>query len=188
MAIDALDGGDATLQAAPRARAAAAAPAPPEPADDVIELVDEVDDAAPAVAVPLMPPPALAPHAVAPEPVRPRQEIRHDPPAPARPPAPAPVTMHPSALRGAPPRPAAAARASMQSPAAALDDDILDVDDPIDLDDPLAIAGETPSVAGTLAIGPLAPGEEQEIELPVRIELGGRTLQIQMRLKVRLSG
>jgi len=185
MAIDALDGGDATLQAAPRARAAAAAPAPPEPADDVIELVDEVDAAPPAMAVPPMPP-----HAVAPQPVRSRQEARHEPPAPARPPAPAPapVTMHPSALRGAPPRPAAAARASMQSPAAALDDDILDGDDPIDLDDPLAIAAETPSVAGTLAIGPLAPGEEQEIELPVRIELGGRTLQIQMRLKVRLSG
>jgi len=192
LAIDALDGGNSTLQTPPREPAATAAAAPPEPAEDVIELVDEVADAPPAVAVPPIPPPAMAPHAAAPPPARPRQEARREAPGPARAPAstpgPAPVTMHPAALRGAPARPGAAARASTHSPAAALDDDILDEDDPIDLDDPLAIAGDAPPVAGTLAIGPLAPGEEQEIELPVRIELGGRTLQIHLRLKVRLSG
>jgi signal recognition particle receptor subunit beta len=188
LALDALDAGNAMLQAVSRPPAAAAAPAPPQPADDVIELVDEVEDAPPAVAPPSLAPPAMVPHAVAPPPARPHQEARREAPAPARAPAPAPVTMHPAALRSAPPRPAAAARASTQSPAAALDDDLLDENDPIDLDDPLAIAGDTPPVAGPLAIGPLAPGEEQEIELPVRVELGGRTLQIQVRLKVRLTG
>jgi signal recognition particle receptor subunit beta len=170
LALDALDAGNAVHQAVSRRPAAATAPAPPQGTDDVIELVDEVDDA----------PPAVAPA----PPARPRQEARRAPQAPA----PATVTIHPAALRGAPPRPAAAARASTQSPAAALDDDILDEDDPIDLDDPSVLTGDTPPVAGPLAIGPLAPGEEQEVELPVRIDVGGRTLQIHVRLKVRLSG
>jgi len=196
LAVDLLDGGDSTIQSAPRPQASFTAPAVPEPADDVIELVDEVEDAPPAVAAAPMPPPAMTPRAVAPPPARPQAEARREPPAPARTPAAtpmpvpavAPVTMHPAALRGAPPRPAAAARASVQSPAAALDDDILDEDDPIDLDDPQPLAGEARPLAGTLTLGPLSPGEEQEIELPVRIEMGGRTLQIQLKLKVRLSG
>jgi len=176
LAIDALDAGNAMPHAGPRRPAAAAAPAPPQPADDVIELVDEVDDAPrPAAAAP-------------PPPVRPRPEGRRESPSPSPSPSSATVTMHPAALRGAPPRPPAQVRAATLSPAAALDADVLDEDDPIDLDDPSEAAVVTPPVAGTLAIGPLTPGEEQEVELPVRIDVGGRSLQINVRLKVRLSG
>jgi hypothetical protein len=102
--------------------------------------------------------------------------------------------MHPASLRSAPPappRPAVVApRASTQSPIAALDDDLLDEDDPLDLDGPAAAPAPAPAppVAGVLAIGPLAPGQEQEIDLPVRIDVGGRALQVNVKLKVRLSG
>jgi signal recognition particle receptor subunit beta len=180
-ALDALD----TRGAAPRIARPQPAPPPASPIeeDDVIELVDEVEDAPPVMVAP--PAAAMAPS------IRPRPELRREPVAPARESAanePATVTLHPAALRGIPQRPAAAARASTESPAIEFDDDLLDQDDPIELDDPPAAAEVAPSVAGPLTLGPLTPGEEQEVDLPVRVNVGGRALQINVRLKVRLSG
>jgi mutual gliding-motility protein MglA len=178
-ALDALE----AAGPAPRAARPQAAPSrPAEPAvDDVIELVDEVEDPMPAaVPAPLSAPPA-----------RPRPEARREPPVAAReatPAAPATVTLHPAALRGAPQRSAPAPRASTDSPAVDFEDDLLDQDDPLELEDQPVGAAETAPVAGPLALGPLTPGEEQEIDLPVRIDVGGRALQINVKLKVRLSG
>ncbi|HKQ97370.1 MAG TPA: hypothetical protein VJV75_05815, partial [Candidatus Polarisedimenticolia bacterium] len=80
-----------------------------------------------------------------------------------------------------------ATRAVSAATAIAFDPETLEEDDPIDLDDPLESPAPAATVAVPIAIGPLAAGEEREIEVPVRVDLEGRTLQLHLRLKVRLS-
>jgi hypothetical protein len=89
-------------------------------------------------------------------------------------PHPATVTVHPAAVRPAP-RPAPAAPRA--APVLALEPDPFDDPEPIDLDDPL----EEP--AGNIAI---VPGS-RDVEVPLQIEVAGRTVQIRLRIQVRLS-
>ena len=134
--------------------------------DDVIELVDEVEEetkTAPAGGGARGP--AMSP----------------------RPATPATVTMHPAAMRSSSAPGATAGHVPMASQALAAERDPLDIEDPIDLGDALDEPAAS-SPAGALAIGPIRPGEEREIEVPVRIDLDGRKVLIQLRLKVRLGG
>jgi len=86
-------------------------------------------------------------------------------------PRPATVTVHPAAVRPAVrPTPRAA-------PVLAVEPDPFDDPEPIDLDDPL----EEP-----VASVPVAAGS-REIEVPLSIEVAGRTVQIRLRIQVRLS-
>jgi hypothetical protein len=134
--------------------------------DDVIELVDEID-----------------------EETRPAQAGSggRAPVVPPRTPTPATVTVHPAALRSAPAAGAATGHTPMASRALATERDALDIEDPIDLGDALDEPAGTPST-GALQVGPIRPGEEREIEVPVRIDLDGRKVLIHLRLKVRLTG
>jgi hypothetical protein len=140
----------------------APAPAPARfaaaPKPEVIDLVDEiVDDELPALTPRRASAAAFAP----------------------------PVTLHPAVSRLAAAQPVAA-RAAMAA-AAALESDPLEADDPIDLDDPIDSPAPAASVAVPLSLGTLAAGEEREIEVPVRVDLEGRILQLHLRLKVRLG-
>jgi signal recognition particle receptor subunit beta len=89
-------------------------------------------------------------------------------------PRPATVTLHPAAVRPAP-RPAQPAPRS--APLLAVEPDPFDDPEPIDLDDPLE--EPTPSVA-------ISAGS-REVEVPLSIEVAGRTVQIRLRIQVRLS-
>jgi signal recognition particle receptor subunit beta len=89
-------------------------------------------------------------------------------------PQPATVTVHPAAVR---PAPRVAAAAPRSAPVLAIEPDPFDDPEPIDLDDPL----EEPAVH--LAA---APGS-RDVEVPLSIEVAGRTVQIRLRIQVRLS-
>jgi signal recognition particle receptor subunit beta len=99
------------------------------------------------------------------------------------PPAPAPVAVHPSAARPAAPRPAAASVRAAARPLPAAEPDLFDQDDPIDLEDPIDDAPAAPVVVSVPAFA-----SEKEVDVPIRVEVGGRTVEIRMRLRVRLSG
>jgi len=171
-ALDALGGEpeDFALPSAPPS--APAAPArharPPISAsdDDVIELVDEIEDDSDSMPV---------------------AGLGRAPATPARASAPGLVTLHPSALRSAPAS-SAPPRTPMATQALATERDPLDIEDPIDLGDALDEPSAPAQAADALQIGPIRPGEEREIEVPVRIDLDGRKVLIQLRLKVRLTG
>jgi signal recognition particle receptor subunit beta len=150
------------LEAVPHAerRAPRPAPAPPPVAEpeDVIELTEEVPF-----------------EGMGGEPLF---ELEEEAPAPA------PVTVHPSAARAsAPPRPAAAPVRAAARSAPAAEPDLFDQDDPIDLEDP--IDDEPPA---PIVVSVPASASEKEVEVPIRVEVGGRTVEIRMRLRVRLSG
>ena len=76
----------------------------------------------------------------------------------------------------------------MATQALAAERDPLDIEDPIDLGDALDEPATAAHAAEALEIGPIRPGEEREIEVPVRIDLDGRKVLIQLRLNVRLTG
>jgi len=96
---------------------------------------------------------------------------------PERPqPAAASVTVHPAAMR--PALGPATARAVAPAPMLA-ETDPFDDSDPIDLEDPL----EEPIASAPVA----AVGSSREIEVPLSIEVHGRTVQIRLRIQVRLS-
>ena len=82
------------------------------------------------------------------------------------------------------PAPVPAARASAAGRALAVKPDPLDVEEPIDLDEVLE---EEPPVARSIPAAAAASGSKGEIELPLKIEVGGKTVHIQLRLKVRIS-
>jgi signal recognition particle receptor subunit beta len=145
--------------------------------DDVIDLVDEM---------------APEPQAGAEEVFELEDDVLED-----AEPEPTPVTVHPSAMRpgmrpGPASVPAAGARgASAQAVAAraiSTEDETLDDEDPIDLMDEIDPNDPSATLVTPLAIGTVSPGQEREIEIPVRVDLDGRSLQILLRLKVRLSG
>jgi hypothetical protein len=81
------------------------------------------------------------------------------------------------------PLPTSGPRAVASSGALAVEDDPLE-EEPIDLGDPLE---EEHAVPTAVSAGSLRPGQEREVELPMRVEIDGRTLTIQLRLKIRLS-
>jgi hypothetical protein len=89
-------------------------------------------------------------------------------------PRPATVTVHPAAVRPVP-RPAQPGPRS--APVLALEPDPFDDPEPIDLDDPL----EEPVPSVAVSAG------SREVEVPLSIEVAGRTVQIRLRIQVRLS-
>ena len=94
---------------------------------------------------------------------------------PERPqPAAASVTVHPASMR-----PAARPAVSRAVPAMALETDPFDDNEPIDLEDPL---DEPAPVAATIAAG-----SSREVEVPLSIDVHGRTVQIRLRIQIRLS-
>jgi signal recognition particle receptor subunit beta len=150
-----------SLEAAPRPERRASRPAPePSPAaepEDVIELTDEVPFERKGSA--------------------PRFDLEEEAPAPA------PVTVHPSAARPTPARaPAASARAAAK-PLPVVHPDLFEQEDPIDLEEPIEEGAAAPVVV-SIPSG----ASEKEVEVPIRLEVGGRTIEIRMRLRVRLSG
>ena len=138
--------------------------------EDVIDLVDEVPAEEPAQLEPITLDDEIL------------EEIEEEMPE---------VAARPSAVRqpmSRPPLqpvPAPGPRAIVASGALAVEADPLDLDEPIDLDVPLE--DEYSEVAADLSAGPLRPDQEREIEVPLRVDLDGRTLTIQVRLKIRLS-
>jgi signal recognition particle receptor subunit beta len=101
-------------------------------------------------------------------------------PAPAPPVAPA---------RAAAPVPQAQPRPMPQARAAA---EPIDLDEPIDLQDALEPVEPIESISAALpqeiAIGPVAPGEVRQIEVPITIDIGGKKVTLQLKIGVRLSG
>ena len=64
-------------------------------------------------------------------------------------------------------------------------------DDPIDLDEPIDLEGgwEAPAAAvgaSTVNIGPLAPGQERTIEVPLMATVDGRPVRLSLKVTVRL--
>jgi signal recognition particle receptor subunit beta len=162
---------DETISGPPPATTPAPTPAAASieaaPAEDVIELVDEL--------------PAEDAGSDLPDLDAPSPAMFHSPAAT--------VTMHPASFRAPSHRDApAAARASSRSGALAVERAPLDADDPIDLGEPIDEDLPQPATPDPLDIGALAPGEEREIEVPVSVQLDGRTIQIHLKLKVRLTG
>ena len=92
---------------------------------------------------------------------------------PERPQPTASVTVHPASVRPAA-RPAAAMPRS--APVLAIESDPFDDNEPIDLEDPL----EEPAA-------PRAAAAARDVEVPLSIEVDGRTVQIRLRIQVRLS-
>jgi hypothetical protein len=87
-------------------------------------------------------------------------------------------------VRPAPPRPAVAASVrATAKPLPALEPDLFDQEDPIDLEEPI-----DGGVAAPVVLSVPSSASEKEIEVPIRLEVGGRTVEIRMRLRVRLSG
>jgi len=138
--------------------------------DEIIDLIDEV--------------PAEEPSE--PEPLELEEEVPNEVGG-----QPAPLAVHPSAMRGSmarpvvSPSPAPGPRAAAAARPRAAEGELLDADDPIDLDEALEV--EAPAATPHVSVGPMRPGQERDLEVPLRIDLDGRTLQIQVRLKIRLS-
>ena len=105
----------------------------------------------------------------------------HEPPPVTR----LPASRRPTVMRQAPaPAPVPAARASAAGRALAVKPDPLDVEEPIDF---YEVLEEEPPVARLIPAAAAASGSKGEIELPLKIEVGGKTVHIQLRLKVRIS-
>jgi len=101
-------------------------------------------------------------------------------------PAPAPPIAPP---RAAAPAPQAQSRPTPQARAVA---EPIDLDEPIDLEDALEpvepLSPITAAAPQEIAIGPVAPGEVRQIEVPITIDVGGRKVTLQLKIGVRLSG
>jgi hypothetical protein len=137
--------------------------------EEVIDLVDEVPAEEPVQVEPI----TLDDEVL--------EEIDEEPVRIAARPEPVREPLHRPPLQ---PAPLPGPRAVASSGALAMESDPLD-DEPIDLGDPLE--DEEPSVAQGVSAGSLRPGQEREIELPLRVDIDGRTLTIHLRLKIRLS-
>ena len=138
-------------------RAARRAPEPPplSESEDVIELTDEVPFEG-ARSEPLF-------------------ELEKEAPPPA------PVTVHPSSARPAPPRSSVPSVRAAAKPLPAVEPDLFE-EDPIDLEEPIEEGAAAPVVVSVPS-----SASEKEVEVPIRVEVGGRTVEIRMRLRVRLS-
>ena len=86
------------------------------------------------------------------------------------------VTMHPASMRPAA-RPVPA-RAASPVPALALEEESFDDNEPIDLEDPL---DEPVPVTAPIS------ASSREVEVPLSIDVHGRTVQIRLRIQVRLT-
>ena len=137
--------------------------------EEVIDLVDEVPAEEPVQVEPITLDDEIL------------EEIDEEPVRIAGRPEPVRETPHRPPLL---PVPTPGPRAVVASGALAIESDPLE-EDPIDLGDPLE--DEEPAVPQAVSAGSLRPGQEREIEVPMRVEIDGRTLTIQLRLKIRLS-
>ncbi len=186
LALDALDIEEPVFDQRPAPGGATVAiPAVPPPSasppesdmDAVLDLVDEVpleaviaaDDEAIDLGEELLP------------------ELEADPAPGVVPPFAAPAPAPPAApARTAAPAPQAQVRPMPQAHAAA---EPIDLDEPIDLQDaldPLAppITAASPQ---EIAIGPVAPGEVRQIEVPITVNIGGKKVILQLKIGIRLS-
>ena len=147
------------VDAPPPARAAA------PPADDVIDLVDEID----------LPDPGER----ADDSVDLGEDLLREIEA-------EPVPMATRAGRGMP-TPSRPAAPPLRAVAASLAPD-----DPIDLDEPLDLDGNWEQSASvdagsSIDIGPITPGQERTIDLPVTATVDGRPVRLSLKVTVRLS-
>ncbi len=109
---------------------------------------------------------------------------------------PAPGVVHPFAAptptppvapaRTAAPAPQAQVRPMAQAHAAA---EPIDLDEPIDLQDALDPLAPPITAASPLeiAIGPVAPGEVRQIEVPITVNIGEKKVILQLKIGIRLS-
>jgi signal recognition particle receptor subunit beta len=94
------------------------------------------------------------------------------------------------ARAGAAPRTSAAPLRQVPSPGDREAEDPIDLEAPLDLDedwDPSGGAGAVSVASGHIDIGPLTPGQEREIDLPVTATVDGRPVRLSLRVTVRLS-
>jgi signal recognition particle receptor subunit beta len=101
----------------------------------------------------------------------------------------------PAAGRGAPPatRPAPAERRA--GPRAVRhgsgSEEPIDLDDPIDLGEEWDPTGSGTAEAGApgapIDVGPLTPGQEQSVEVPIAATVNGRPVRFSLRISIRLS-
>ncbi len=143
----------------------------PEPAEDLSELLEELPPEPGEEAIPLLEEPF-------PDFTR---RPAHAPPASEKPSprmAPVPVVAPVPAEMGAPvplPRPAATAP---------------DADGAISPLDPLGIGdgtGEEPLPARAIQVGPVTPGREHEVIVPLEMSVEGRTVRLNLRMTLTLS-
>jgi hypothetical protein len=138
--------------------------------EEVIDLVEEVPSEEPAEVEPITLDDQIL------------EEIEDEPlPAPVR----RPSLREPVSRPSLQPLPAPGPRAVTTSGSLAVEEDPIELDEPIDLDSPLD--EDVPAATLPLSAGPLRPGQERDIEVPLRVDIDGRTLTIQVKLKIRLS-
>jgi signal recognition particle receptor subunit beta len=204
LALDALDIEEPVLDEPPAPGGATVAiPAvPPQPAppsetameDAVLDLVDEVpldeviaaDDEAIDLGEEFLPELEDSPTPGVVHPFTSPAPAPTVAPAPPVAPAPSVASAHPVApARAAAPVPQAQPRPMQQARAAA---EPIDLDEPIDLQDALEpIEPITVASPQEVAIGPVAPGEVRQIEVPITIDIGGKKVTLQLKIGVRLS-
>ena len=173
LAIDALQSGPLP-QPAPAAPSPAAAPTPPptqgvvggdDLVDDVIELLDE--DAlseAPGMDEPV----DLGEDLL--------EELENEP---------IPVVVHPSSTRPAATRESGATLHAVPLAQSGAAEEPIDLDEPIDLEESLP---EETTAAMVITVGTLSPGQVREVEVPVRVTVGGKERLLKLKIGVRLSG
>jgi len=171
LALEALEMEEPSAEAAPARAARPARPAPPPvraavpPADDVIDLVDELD----------LTDPGERPD----DSVDLGEDLLREIEAEPAPMATRAGRGMPTASRpAAPPLRAVAAN--------------LAPDDPIDLDEPLDLDGNweqsaSADAGSSIDIGPITPGQERTIDLPVTATVDGRPVRLSLKVTVRLS-
>ena len=138
--------------------------------EEVIDLVEEVPAEEPAEVEPITLDDEIL------------EEIEDEPmPTPVR----RPSLREPPSRPSLQPVPSPGPRAVTMSGSLAVEEDPIELDEPIDLDSPLE--EDVPIAAQPLSAGPLRPGQERDIEVPLRVDIDGRTLTIQVKLKIRLS-
>ena len=100
---------------------------------------------------------------------------------------------HPAEEAGPPPAQTTAVQPSLQvvSPI-----EIEETEEPINLEEPIDLraGGWSPSVSSpsssgiqVLDIGPLQPGQERVLEVPVSVTVNGRSVRLNLRVTVRLD-
>jgi signal recognition particle receptor subunit beta len=114
-------------------------------------------------------------------------ELEADPAAGVVHPFAAPTPRPPvSPARTAAPAPQVQVRPMAQAHATA---EPIDLDEPIDLQDALDPLASPITAASPqeIAIGPVAPGEVRQIEVPITVNIGGRKVILQLKIGIRLS-
>jgi mutual gliding-motility protein MglA len=98
----------------------------------------------------------------------------------------APGRSRPAAARPSPPARQPPLRSVPPPPEPIEEEALLDLDAPIDLE-PAGWEGGGEAAGEPIDIGPLAPGEERVIEVPVTATINGRSTRLVLRITVRLG-